>query len=420
MKLNKREKYLIALFLIGIAIIGFYKYHYAPSKEQINKLKDRIAEVENAVAINEIQASSENNIYQELEGIKGKIQDMTSRFYPRIIQEKYILQIDDFIKQTGIEVYSISFTEPEKAFIEKAKEEEEEKSLLEDYVDIYKGISQQMTLQGANKSNTEKKTSDEEETTSQEEDLKDKVEKLTVSMNFSADYDTIKAFMNLFHQLNKNVLIENLSMTHVAGQKLICSMTIDYYALPQIETSDSEYLEWQIEDEYGLDNPFIAFEGAKESKPEIIEKMRKPKRVKERQDDFQIGVYPSSADIPSVIIGDARTDDGRTYVYGDNEGYELVEFIITKSEGRYYYKYRTESESYPTNYDTIGNLFYPTDDQIYLTITSSKRKNNQDTNGIRLSIVNKSDLELVMTIKGDDTNRPRIKVKDMIGKVVME
>lgn len=416
MKLNKREKLLIILFLIGALGMGFYKYIYTPQVEDIQSLQQRVGEVENAIRINKLQASSDNNVFSELKETRANINLITERFYPVLVQEKFILEMDQFIKKSGVSVKSISFVEPDKAFIEDG-EEIDDSSMLEGYVNIYKNITGQITeslSQGSIQASSEKV----DEAKNKDDDLKDKVEKMSVSISFTATYKQLKDFVQMFQDLNKNILITQLTISNSLGDILICNMTMDYYALPQIDIEENSYFQWDLRGKFGKDNPFTI--------PESINEVSEEERVQqvayknqEIISDFQLGLYPVSADVPSVILGKTDDGDGTTYVFGDNEGYEPVEIMITKETGGYAYKYRTSANTYPSDYKSTYIPFTPKGQSIRVNILSSPRKEDLDQSGVLLTVINKSDLNVVLDIT-EIEQHSRIQVTSTVGPVVVE
>ena len=84
--------------------------------------------------------------------------------------------------------------------------------------------------------------------------------------------------------------------------------------------------------------------------------------------------------------------------------------ILTQDRDKYYYKYKTSKGTYPANYESLGTEFVPTAENIGLDILSGKRMNATDNSAITLKIVNKTDRWLVVTISGDDSNNPRVKI----------
>lgn len=117
---------------------------------------------------------------------------------------------------------------------------------------------------------------------------------------------------------------------------------------------------------------------------------------------------PISSDLPTVMLGQANDTSNLSYVYADNSGTETVELVLTEETGRYYFKYKAGSNTYPLSYNGNGIEFKPLGDKIVLNILSTKRLNEEDLSGIALTITNNTKKEVEVIIENEDDNRPRI------------
>lgn len=108
---------------------------------------------------------------------------------------------------------------------------------------------------------------------------------------------------------------------------------------------------------------------------------------------------------------------GRSYVYADNQNFENVEFQIVQVDKKYYYKYKTQAEAYPKDYDNDMIEFDPHGTTVNLNIISNKRNSAEDTSGINLSLINKTNLKLNVNVDYEDTKNPRVKVVNKLGSV---
>lgn len=408
MSLSKREKILLICLGVILLIAAYYQFIFTPQLAKINGLEIKVEELDNLSRITKMQSSSKNNIYKDFKVLNSNIYLITERFYPSIIQERLILKLDEIIEETKLDVSNISFTKPEKAFVEKLEDEIQETDMLEEYIKTYQQLSQKVSPIKAEESKEKENTKNGE---SEEEGLKEKVEKMTASLTFEGSYAKLITFIDKIEELNKYVIVDKLNLVQTEDGILRGSISLDYYALPKFHEQDEEYLKWDIVNTYGKDNPFKSFDDfsagpQKESSSASI--------------DFYISVNPITADIPTVIIGKAKDFEAKTYVYGDNPGVENVEFLIIKDNGKYFYKYKTEMDSYPVEYDNSMIEFTPTGDTIGLSIMSNKRKNDDDLSGINLSIINKTDLKLEVSIENDDPSNSRITFAYLDGDIVIK
>lgn len=407
MKLSKREKMLLIVLGLLLLSVGYYQLVFIPQLEKIDELNAKVEELETLSSITKAQSSNKNNVYREFKVLNSKIYLITERFYPSIIQEKLILRLDEIIKETEINVKTMSFTYPEKAFVEKVEDKDAEVDMLKEYVQTYQMLSQSVSPLNLGKPAEEEVIEEETE----EDGLKEKVEKMTASLTFEGDYEQLMDFMGEIEALNKYVIIDKLNILQSKENVLRGSIAIDYYALPKFHQQDEEYFQWDIENTYGKANPFKPFDDIERKEEEI----NQVDLV-----DFLISVQPITADIPTIIIGKSKDFEAKTYVYGDNPGIEDVELMVIKEDDRYYYKYKTELGSYPKDYDNSMIEFTPEGRSINLTIASNKRNSNDDINGMNITIINRTDLSLEVNIKNDDPTHSRITYKNLVGDIVIK
>lgn len=411
MKLSKREKYMLILLALVILITGYYQFIYTPQMNKIKELKAKIEEYENVNLITKIQASPQNKVYKEFKILNSKIDMITSYFFPDIIQEKIIINLNEMINNSQIKVKSMNFTEPSYGLIETRETEENKESLLEQYVKIYNEISR--TINKTEKINKEKS----EQNLEKKESLDDKIKRMTVSLKFDGSYEKIMSFLNEVESSNRKIIIKNLNIVQADDEFMTGNIILDYFAIPKITEEDEEYLNWYIENEYGKDNPFEVFEGYERSRYFIEDSQKRSDEKKEKLYDFSMAVMPFSADVPTVIISNRYDKSIDSTIFADNMDIEPVELQILQKSDKYYFKYKTKEERYPQNYDDLGIQFNPLSDEINLRIVSKIRNGADDNSGVALSLINYSDLRLNVDILNDDLKRPRILIKKKKGDI---
>jgi PKD repeat protein len=125
--------------------------------------------------------------------------------------------------------------------------------------------------------------------------------------------------------------------------------------------------------------------------------------------DFDITLNPETYDMPPIIIG--HHSDEANKIFGDGKGYVNTDLYIEKrSNGKYYYKYSTDSLSYPTDGSWIEDTGFVHDGEVVIKVYSKDRISAWDLNGINLKVHNNSDLHIFIKAYNDSPNFPRLRV----------
>lgn len=408
MKLTKREK--IMLIVLGVIIIigGYYKFILSPKCTELDNMKQSVIDKKAEVTRVKLEISENSPVYKEFKIINAKIKSMTKPLFPIINQEKIIVILDRMIKESNIEGNSINFSDIDVNEIDVKKQEEKDNDyLIKDLSEEYKG-----------KKKVKKDEANNEEKQDEEEN-KNEVEKMTATISYRGKYKDLIRFLEQVETYEKKILINNISISKfkensvdeegiVADKNSITgSIALDFYAATKIHEQDEEYLKWDFDNGYGKDDPFVPFSGYSEynKNNEVV------------NNDFIMTVKPISSDLPTVIMGRAMDKLGKSYVYADNKDFEDVEFQIVQVDKKYYYKYKTQGESFPKDYENNMMEFDPHGTTVKLNIISNKRNSEEDTSGINLSLINKTNLKLSVNIDYEDDKNPRVKVVNKLGNV---
>ncbi len=418
MKLSKREKLMILILVGSIIIFSYYKFLYEPQRQRIVELQSHVVELEK----NKLQSmellSDNNSIYTDYKILNSQVAVAEKSFHPSIIQEKIILQLDGIINSTNLNVISLSFTEPEKKEIKEIEGKKEEQSLLDEYSNIYNDLSNE--INGGKDVSKESK-----EDINRENQKIVKVDKMTVNIVFQEnDYNEVMNFLTQLELQEKRIVIDNIAIQMEENQ-LSGIIALDYYSIPKIIKEDEGYNDWYIYGNYGVEDPFTYFEGydtnreTSSSNNDTTYDNETTEKVDQEVFDFYMGLRSITADLPTVVIGKQNDVYGKSYIYGDNQGIEKVEFKFVKKEGNYYYSYRTQIQSLPHNYEEEMLPFTPRGENIVLSIMSSLRKEKSDASGVYLSLINDTDLKLIIDVDKDDPTKPRINIAKKQGNIVI-
>ncbi|PAB58507.1 GspMb/PilO family protein [Anaeromicrobium sediminis] len=450
MKLTKREKILLIFLGVLIVVGAYYKFAFVPHRSKIKELETNVEAYRNEVNKVKMKIGYKDNINKNFKIMNSKIEIASERLFPMIIQEKIIVILDDMVKKSNIQALSMSFTEEKLGKIEIKKEEtKKENYVLKDLVLEYEGTLDKEELNEIEgQKEEEKKEINEEineeinkalngkdkiakdivqqyegifnkydnmtqEEESDEEESEGQLEKISVTISYEGSYNEIMAFVKEIESFPKKIIINSLNITKSEEGQMAGNIILDFYAIPKIHMKDEDYLKWHIENDYGKDNPFNEFSGYTSG----LVKKDDNTLGKIKNYEFVMTVKPVTADIPTVVMGRVNSRNTRTYVHADNPNFENVEFQIIEEDGKYYYKYKTESESYPRDYENGKVQFRPKGDNIVLNIISNKRNSSEDISGVNLSLINTSNLKLNVKIDYDDLERTRVNVIKNIGNI---
>ncbi|MEJ8554510.1 hypothetical protein [Tepidibacter sp. Z1-5] len=405
MKLSKREK--IMLIVLGLMLIigGYYKFILSPHFTKLDNIEQEVIDKKAEVERVKLEISKNNPVYKNFKIINAKIKSMTKPLFPSINQEKIIVILDEMLKESNLEGNSISFSEIDINEIDVKKEEKKDKDyLIKSLSEEYKG---------------NKKVKNDEANNEDQEENSNETEKMTATISYKGKYKDLISFLERIETYDKKILINNISVSKskenntdeegivTKENSITGSIALDFYSVPKIHEQDEEYLTWDFDNGYGKDDPFVPFSGYSEynENDNVV------------NNDFIMTVKPISSDLPTVIMGRAMDKLGRSYVYADNQNFENVEFQIIQVDKKYYYKYKTQGESYPKDYENDMIEFDPQGTTVNLNIISNKRNSTEDTSGINLSLINKTNLKLNVNVDYEDTKNPRVKVVNKHGSV---
>ncbi|EOD01520.1 hypothetical protein [Caldisalinibacter kiritimatiensis] len=399
MELSKREKIMLIVLAIIVVLFGYYKLIYNPQIEKINELEKKAEKYKSELKAIKTEVSPDSKVRKDYKIMNEKISSLYRRFYPKIIQEKIILILNDMIQDSKVDNQSISFSELELGIIDDETNEKSEEYEMESLVKKYLGM--------------EDKKEDE---VNEKNENEVKIEKLTANLNFNGSYSNIISLMKEIEQNNREILIKNLNIVKTDNNELSGNIQLEFYAVPKLHNQDEDYLNWDLYNEYGKNNPFYGdiYKNNNIVTSEVDN--NNETSWQEIKYDFAMTVKPFNSDLPTIMLGKANDNTRESYVYADKNGVENIDIVFTEQKDKYYFKYRTSSENYPKNYK-IGEFFEPKDDTINLIIFTHERNSNKDVAGANIKIENNTSKKVLVVIDGDDKNRPRVNIDKVKGRI---
>ncbi len=399
MKINQREKYLLAITGCVLIAIVYYQFVYVSQVEKIAQqeveLQDmqiRYEEVmQNIATLEERQ--------EKIKGLSARINDITYDYYPELIQEKLILELNEFIQESDLNA-TLTFSQLSASAVESlnAPGAKIPQSSLKPYVDRYEELI-----------NGEDATLEEDVDPSEElEDLLLSLvtaQVLNVGVTFTGAYENVKAFIDEIQTYRYNVVMTDLALSPQTKSDVAGSMTLEFYGVPKLSVQDQAYLEWTLEGDYGKEYPFSTGPATGAYSEDINDLLELGVRV----NDFLMVARSNTSDLPNVTVGQANDETLESYLYSDKEN-EEVEIRLLEEDGKYYFYYSTSEGSYPESVAT-AQVFIPKQEMINVQILSEARVNDTDNTSVTVTIFNETELTVDVQVKNDDVKNPRVSIK---------
>lgn len=418
MKISNKEK--IMLFILGIIVIGFgyYRYIYLT---QINKIEEKVKEEIEIKQKYEKAKTTIDNLEEKINDIdllKGRIEEKSKPFYPIINEENIILELDKLLKDNELEG-KIKFEPIISDSVEKSNKINQSlaESSLQSIVDKYNNDEgSSSTVNESKENNTINKVDKNDDSNFDEskKEKKDTLQYVKIQIDFEGSYSGLFKMLTEIGEKERKIVINSIKLTSNSTKGLNGSVNLEIYSIPKINDELKDYLKWDFNNSYGTTAPF-AIESGNESL--IVNTTTELKQEKVASiHDFIATVKSVTSDLPKVMLGKANDDMRTSYIYGNNNSQESVEMVLTQDGNKYYYKYKTSKQAYPVNYDGLGEEFIPKSNNIVLSIISENKLTDNDNSKMMLKIINKTDKNVEVNMEGDDSrvtvdaNKSNVKV----------
>lgn len=418
---SKKEIYLLIGLLAFLVAILYYMVLYPPLK---NKLSDARNDKAKAIAeydkVTEELATLESR-KSEIKSEKGKALNSSKRFYPNIIEENILLELEEMENASNVKC---SFTLddvsvkaiddmtpnndslPQTSFDELNDAINNADNVLNGKDDNTK-VSSNVDTSTAT-STVSNNTNNTTEGTTKTSQGTCKI--LSINVTYTdQEYKNIKEFLYKLETYSRIITVSDFKASaSETGGKIAGSFSMDLYAIPKIKgNNDTDYSKWTKNDAAGKDELFAqgAATGAKASKD------------KNKDDiDFMCILKQPGSVYPSVTFGKNDDNNSSSYVYADSNS--IVKGTITftqDDDGNYYYKYSIGSSNYPKSTMGNGEKFEPTNNSIDIKVSSDARDGDKDKNGLDLTIINNTNLPVNVKDSDDSKSNPRFNLQDSKG-----
>lgn len=416
MKITKKEKYLLGILgtvLISVLYYQFVYTHQVNRYEELKSIRDA-KQQEYQDIMNTISNIDEQK--GKVKGLTQIISEKSSIFYPQIIQEYIILEVDKLLSDSGL-LGTISFSEITSGQVEVVTDgvNSHITTSFDSIVDEFNSKFPEEIEENTETNSSQDQINQEQSVTENKEseaategieatpDSTATAEQIKVSLNFSGSYSSLKKFIKLVNENTRKIVITNISLSGKGENEQVSgTMNLEFYAIPKLGNTDSEYYDWLLNNTYGKSYPFST--GA--AGGSTIEGLVNSTEVY----DFIMVNKPVSSDLPAVMLGQSNDSTNSSYLYSDNSEIENVEIIFTEKDGKLYYKYKVGATQYPLDYNADGVEFSPKSENIILNILSTVRIGDEDKSGANIVIKNNTTRVVEVIIENEDSARPRVSI----------
>ncbi|MBU3198427.1 hypothetical protein LL037_22045 [Clostridium estertheticum] len=407
MKISKSEKILMIVLLTVIVVGGYYKFINVNESHKIEVLRAEKKSYDDKLQDIKLKISMSNKKEKDIKILNSKVQNETSSIYPVIQQDRLIIELDALLKKSNVEGdFSFSAnnvaeagnktinngtTDTSKDMSKNTKDLKALQTIVDQYnnLDIYAGDNKK--------------------------EIKGSTQYTQVSLAFKGSYDNIIGLIKNIENYNKKIIMANLALNVNDTGEISGTANLEFYSIPKFNGMDTDYFKWNYNSPYGKNNPFVSNGTSGESNVvksnDVSTTIEEASKVKKNINDFAMSVRSVSSDSPAVMVGSYNDKDRKTYVYGDENIAEAVEISFVEVGGKFYYKYKVGSDSYPKGYSGNGTQFTPSNKDISTVIFSNKRISAKDNVGVNISVINKTSRVVNMYVSNDDAAKPRVTIK---------
>jgi type IV pilus assembly protein PilO len=427
MKLSNREQVLLGVLLIVLLGFGFYKFIYIKQNLRIAELKSSRDNYLKKWEQVKATITSKDETNEQYKALNAKIVSKTDMLFPQIKQEEIIVILDRMLEDSKLQGEVLGFS---KVSIDSATEDTsktEENNVINELDKLVKEFNSSSTKDSSSEETNNSKVEPNKINTNKDSEKADNSKvvgpyKMQVTLNFRGVYDELISFIGQVENYDKKIIINNINLVGAEGRDVSGTIILEFYGVPKL--NDNDYFAWDYKEPSGNENPFLGSSSSVQSNNEMITNSEVKddneiiinKAENETKGDFVMTAKPVTSDLHTVTIEKAKDETKQSYIYSDNEEIELVEFYITKTGSKYFYKYKTSIETYPKNFNSFIE-FIPNGENIILDIFSQKRGLRSDLSGADIKITNDTDKNVVVNILDDDKNKPRVKIIEEIGDI---
>jgi type IV pilus assembly protein PilO len=281
MKLSPREQLLLTILIVLALLAGGYYLVYLPLSETHNQLQTEREDLQLQYDETMARIASIDRTKAELNDLAARVNERTKVYFPSIIQEKLMLTLNPLYAASDVTVKNETFTLDVGHDLAQAPAETktEDPNSLKALATAYNAALSGQAAPAAQ--TTEAQPADEaaqkqsEEEAAAQKAAVTSIESMNLNLTCSGTYIQMTDLMRYIENLNRKVQFESLSLTKsdstqvvttdaagnqvaatISNNRLDCSFTLSFHAIPKLVTQDQEYEAWELMGSYGKADPF--------------------------------------------------------------------------------------------------------------------------------------------------------------------
>lgn len=415
--MSERDKKLLIYFGALIILAATYVFVGRPFLDKIDNLSAEKMQLEQELAQKRNAAANKEKYQQGITDAKARIDEIMEQFPEDNSDEKSIMFISHAEADVPIWFNQVKFAEETKNLINGEETEsasEAEAAATEEEVAANEGE----TVEGG-----ESDEAPESGNETQSSILSDLMYRDTeIGLAFETQYDGFKNLLAYIRDYEDRMVIKDIEVQYDATGDLVSgTMVLSQYAilgpdrvLPDVETDV---------DAIGTNNVFVNTDHGgsildllADIAADFINKLMgglSEEALDEFGTDYFVKVNAVTDNTNGKTIGRADDTKESTYITSSVNKKEDVTFRVTGSDGNYSVNYKVGKAEYT---DSISRA---SDGKLYIRVVSSARLGDDDDSAITLHVLNESDISVVVNVEGDDTDKPRVDIREKTGNVTV-
>jgi hypothetical protein len=418
MKLSKREKNLLIISGVLVALFGLYYLVVTPIHENYETAKNEYELVEDQLRVVEQRLLGDDDMDSMVENYKKDIERLEKELPSVLHLEEIINIMFNTFGANDIVINSISFS------MQDRKEDVAKEDGKMGIENLQKPMSVEEILDEYDDSRTANRPLDIANEILGEINY-DRISYLSITMNYTANYNNLKNVLFDLENLDLTAVTNNIDIskndTEVEGEVMdYNSVNVNMsLAIPFFYDNEEEkefifnYSE-QKGNDYRTNGPFeyIPIKPKDESKVGSNSTSNSSSKVEEKEEeevvvavkpDFFITLNPEASDLAAQTISQYSYSKSELALNSNNN--QRFELNIKEDGGKLRYQLINSIDAFPSQATDFA--FVPQGDTILVKVLSSSRGNSNDNASMTLVLNNASSKKVVFHVYYDDDNRPR-------------
>jgi type IV pilus assembly protein PilO len=235
-----------------------------------------------------------------------------------------------------------------------------------------------------------------------------------IKTTIACSYSQLKELIDYVNNNEDRMVLKDLSIVSNDSEgDLKVAFGLEFYGL-EISGREPEELDLG-EFEIGKNGVFDGFDGYTGGTNTPYSSSSN--QLQDDKADFYVSLSPIISDKTSVIIGKGDDVSSVTAVYYDDNSATDIEFVLTQSDGVYYYKYKAGNDTYPNDYSTA--VAFDPGSTLEILISSDDRIGDSDLSGANATIINNTDMPVNIVYYKEDFDNPRFTLGYTEGEVIV-